>query len=598
MAKPSIIKAIFEKDDRAVAKDSSHKKIFFTREISGSVTQRLKRIHSKRFFRFTRAISDLIAHISTRIYGTAMLCFGLVCTLMYFLGLSCDTGIISPVLGILIAGLSIPFLLTDKPLPIVLQDFGPTDFLFFEYFCMKRHSATESIRSVPTFAAIIVGVIPAILSAFIPMWQIVLTIAIIICIYIGMTSPEFILLTSLLCLPYIRFIPYYELILCISVLIALISFIRKVLYGRRVFHLEQYDIILGVMLLFILISGIFVKGFESFGGSVRMVVLAVGYILAGNIITNRRLAELSANSIIISGAISSLISIGQVVVALATHGVETTQEHISFVLARQDGIAVYLMIATIFAVGMIGHTSHKLKGAFITASILCLIALVISGEFLAIASLVLAAGAYIIIKHNKVPALLLPLLLCVTVAVLLLPDYILNVIFTFSPSVISAEDLFNLWRKCLELMSHHLAVGIGIGAESFMEEMTALGLHGHPDSSNLFIELGLEAGIMTPLCFVILIIIRLRHRSMQYLYVRNSQIEIISNLSGACLFGLLAFGMVNYIWSDVSAYYLFWCIFGIGSASLRVAKRDYDDRVIYYEETSALDSSVIDIEIG
>ena len=85
---------------------------------------------------------------------------------------------------------------------------------------------------------------------------------------------------------------------------------------------------------------------------------------------------------------------------------------------------------------------------------------------------------------------------------------------------------------------------------------------------------------------------------MQYLYVRNSQIEKISILSGACLFSLLAFGMVNYIWSDISAYYLFWCIFGIGSASLRVAKRDYDDKVIYYEETSAFDSSVIDIEIG
>ena len=73
---------------------------------------------------------------------------------------------------------------------------------------------------------------------------------------------------------------------------------------------------------------------------------------------------------------------------------------------------------------------------------------------------------------------------------------------------------------------------------------------------------------------------------------------MISNLSGACLFSLIAFGMVNYIWSDISAYYLFWCIFGIGSASLRVAKRDYDDKVIYYEETSAFDSSVIDIEIG
>ena len=56
--------------------------------------------------------------------------------------------------------------------------------------------------------------------------------------------------------------------------------------------------------------------------------------------------------------------------------------------------------------------------------------------------------------------------------------------------------------------------------------------------------------------------------------------------------------MVNYIWSSTSAYYLFWCIFGMGSATLRVAKRDYDDKVLYYEETGDSDSSVIDIEIG
>jgi hypothetical protein len=56
--------------------------------------------------------------------------------------------------------------------------------------------------------------------------------------------------------------------------------------------------------------------------------------------------------------------------------------------------------------------------------------------------------------------------------------------------------------------------------------------------------------------------------------------------------------MVNYIWSEPTAYYIFWCIFGMGSATLRVARKDYDDRVLYYEETSAVDSSVIDIEIG
>ncbi len=598
MAKPSVWKAIFEKDEIPAAKKADRKAKFFTREISGSFTQGMKQLHSRRLFRISHAISELISHISTRLYGTMLLCFGLLSSLIYFLGISADGGITTPVLGILLAGLSIPFLLTDKPLPVFLQDFRPTDYIFFEFFCMKRHSTMESVKTFPIAVAIVIGVIPALLSVFIPMWQVTLAIAILICIYIGMASPEFIFLSSLLCLPYIRFIPYSEIVFSLAILLALISFVRKVIYGRRVLYIEQYDILIGIMLLFILISGIFVKGVESFGGSIKMIIFALGYILAGNIITNRRLAELSANSVIISGVAASLISIGQVISTLVRLGSSADQDSFNFVLARQDGVAVSLMVSMVFAVGMIGVARGGRRALAIISSFLCLTSLVISGELLAITSLIIAIGAFVIIRHNKLPGVFLPLLLGVSVAVLLLPDSFLNIVFASSPSVISAEDLFELWNKSLQVMSHHLAIGIGIGSESFGQEMAAVGVVGHPDSSNLFIELGLEAGILAPTCLIILLITRMKHRSMQYLYVRNSQIERISILSGACLFSLLAFGMVNYIWSDASACYLFWCIFGIGSASLRVAKRDYDDRVIYYEESSAQDSSVIDIEIG
>lgn len=598
MAKSSILKAIFEKDDNSAKKESKKKREFLSREISGSVTHNLQRMRSATLFKFVKAATDLVSHVSTRIYGTAMLCFGLVGALIYFLGFSADSSIMTPVIGILMAGLAIPFLLVDKTLPVFLQDFKPTDLLFFDFFCMKRHSAMEAVASFPAIVAVLVGVIPAALSLIIPFWKITLLILVVICIYIAMASPEFIMLASLLALPYIRFIPHFEIFFAISILLGVISFIRKVVYGKRVFHLEQYDILIGIMLLIILISGIFVKGMDSFSGSVKMLVFALGYILAGNIITNRRLAELSANSIILSGTVASIISISQVATVTISLGADTTQSDLAFVLARQDGIAVFLMAAVVFAVGMTKQVKKSLRGLVFTSMLLCLAALVISGEFLSVSSLILAIGAYYVIKLNRAPALLLPILLAISVAVLLLPDSFLNLIFTYSPSVISAEDLFDLWEKSLRLMARHFAIGIGIGAESFTEEMAALGIFGHPDSSNLFIELGLEAGVLAPLLLLIILITRLRHRSIQYLYIRNSQIERMSNLSGACLFGFIAFGMVNYIWSDISAYYLFWCVFGIGSASLRVAKRDYDDRVIYYEESSALDSSVIDIEIG
>ena len=52
----------------------------------------------------------------------------------------------------------------------------------------------------------------------------------------------------------------------LAILLAVLSFIRKVVYGRRAFFIEQYDIIIGVMLLVILISGIFIKGDDSFFG--------------------------------------------------------------------------------------------------------------------------------------------------------------------------------------------------------------------------------------------------------------------------------------------------------------------------------------------
>ena len=134
MAKSSILKAIFEREERATKDESNKKKGFVTREISGSATHNLKRMQSTAIFRFAKAISELTSHLSTRIYGTAMLCFGLVSTLIYFLGISADQGIVTPIVGIIIAGLAIPFLLVDKTLPVFLQDFGPTDYLFFEFF--------------------------------------------------------------------------------------------------------------------------------------------------------------------------------------------------------------------------------------------------------------------------------------------------------------------------------------------------------------------------------------------------------------------------------------------------------------------------------
>ena len=140
MKKDSLLDIILSKDDQIDNDDYLRGKKFFTREFSGSITKRLKRMQSVWIVKLSRNISYFLSHISTKVYGTALLSFGLMSILLYFLRFSCDDSIVTPIVGIVVSCLSIPFLLADKPLPIVLQDFAPTDYLFFEFFCMKRHT--------------------------------------------------------------------------------------------------------------------------------------------------------------------------------------------------------------------------------------------------------------------------------------------------------------------------------------------------------------------------------------------------------------------------------------------------------------------------
>jgi hypothetical protein len=91
--------------------------------------------------------------------------------------------------------------------------------------------------------------------------------------------------------------------------------------------------------------------------------------------------------------------------------------------------------------------------------------------------------------------------------------------------------------------------------------------------------------------------LRLGHRANYLHYVKNSQTSAITRFAEVSVFCLLAYGTVNYIWSDMSMYYLFWCVFGIVSAAIRVAKKEHDDRVLYYEDNRTQDYSVIDVEI-
>ena len=200
-------------------------------------------------------------------------------------------------------------------------------------------------------------------------------------------------------------------------------------------------------------------------------------------------------------------------------------------------------------------------------------------------------------QYPKISVWVLIALPFVLYSVLLLPESAIDALFSLITSLGSAKELFELWRASIVAFVENIFFGIGIGADSFVEEIAKHGIESAENSSNLFIEIGLESGIFALVSFIILLSIRIFHRSRYHFYVKNSELNVLAPVSTLCALTLVAYGTFNYIWADPTSYYMFWCVLGIGSAALRVAKKENDDRMLYYEDTRASYSSAIDINI-
>lgn len=579
-------------------------KRFFVRSFSGAVTQRMKRYTSMKIVKLASAFSELIAYTSTKSYGASLLSFGLATLLISFLrdylGVIDAYYTLSLIIGAVFAIVAVPLLLTDKPLSLLFQDNEITDYILFEFFAIKRMHKSSVGRSIPVGVSILVGVALAALGLLVPIFWVAIGIGLFAYSYVAMVSPEFSFFATFMLLPYVAYIPspYGEAGFSFIVVLTAVSFLRKVLYGKRVVNVEQYDVLIGALLLTVMISGIFIKGVESFVGALLMLAMSLGYMLASNLLTNRRLTDCALNAIVISSLPAAIISIVRLLMAVSRANVkEALRNGISSGFESCGIAAVFFLVAIIFSVGLARQSHGAARGLYVSLATLDVFALLLTGEYFAIFAILIGLFAYLAVKAGGFYVLAVALLLLLPYSVLLLPDGVVGAIFDAIPSLSSEKDLLSVWQSSLDLLYDNLWFGIGIGENSFAAEMEGYGIVGADSAGNLLLELALEAGILAAVIFVLILLVRIRHRLTYRPYIKSSQVGGIASLSSVCVFALLAYGAFNYIWSDMIGFYIFWSVFGIGSATMRVAKRDNDEKLMYYVDTRKSTSSAINVEI-
>ena len=589
-----------EKVLEKVKKSSANEKIYSSKEISGIGTLGTMRLLKGKVAKFLNYIGRSFAYSSTRSYGTFLLSFGIMSLLLnlseYYFNTEPQVALSSLVIGAVLALISIPLLIFDRPMCIAVQDFFITDYLFFEFLSIKRMHRNFSHPTIPPVAGLFLGVIPAALSFLISIEWIILALVVIAVVTVAFTTPEFPMILALILVPYLPVIPASEWVLTFISLVTFFSFAFKVILGKRVYNFSIYDALIFIIILFALVGGIVGYGGDSFKNSVIFAVLLLGYFPASNLIVNRRLADCAIKAVIVSSIPITAIAIIEFIVELPITKFDVpsySTPGTSALFTSPPAFAAFLMVSASLTLAFAIEKKHKAKKIFyFSVFVIELLVLGLTVQPAVWVTMIAALLAYLIITSRKIPRESLLLLILLPYLFFLIPGKNLNTVSDFLNLPTSFSEKIAAYRDALLTVKENMWLGVGIGDESYI---AATG--GKSPIFNLFVGIGVELGVLVLAIFVVMMLIRFRHLSYYRYYMRNSLVGIDGNMCAVATVILLVFGVDAYIFADRSVLYLFWLVFGICTAALRTAKREYDDRLSYYGDSSSSEYSALDIGI-
>ena len=338
-------------------------KRFVSKAISGTVSYEKPSKLVVKLTETARSFVNLVSYTSTRSYGLLLGVFGLLTLMLHFTNSyfspSSDLSMPVMMLGAVFAILAIPFLSFDKPIAVAMQEFRLTDAVFFEFFCIQRMQKKTTERGLHPALCILLGLALAVLGSLFGAWYVAAGMACATYLYLTAISPEFSFFFVFLAMPYMSLVKNGEVILAVLVAVTVLSFIRKVSQGKRIYYFEQYDFLLLVMLIIVFISGIFIGGISSFVPSLVMLALGFGgYALTGSLVSNRRLADCVIKANIISSLPISFIAIAQLIRAALTGGIAEYGGS-DAVFDSPDMLGAFLLISASFMLYFVFVRRHR-----------------------------------------------------------------------------------------------------------------------------------------------------------------------------------------------------------------------------------------------
>lgn len=608
------------------------KKTWLTTLLFGTQTQACREEKSTRFSRLRHFFSfapltktmrralHACAYFSSRTVCVFLLALGASLFILYFSGHRFLYDAHAPfsqfVCAIATTVIGLPLFFSRRPLAIVLSDYSAFEVFFFDFLLLQRPRSMNRANEHTTafwrlLLAFLLGVGCAFLTGLVSSVAIVGILFLLVFAGCVFASPECCLVIVSLALPFLSLTPAPTFLLAIPLSLLLVSFFRKVLCKKRIFRFSLPDFLILLLALFYALSGFFTyranhMSLAALSEAAVSVLLILSYFPAANLLTNRRTVHNVVGALLFSGAITCILGLLQQLTGRAQANwldldmLRFIDGRVSSVFADGPNVfAAYLTLLLPFCFFALASSKRVVSGvASFLLNALFIAALVFTWSRGAWLGCLFAAFAFIFLLLRHRPTLILGVGAVIPYILICMPPSVYHR-FASIGNLYDSSISYRLstWRSSWNLFKDHLLTGVGIGTEAFHGAYlpyAAAGTESVAHAHNLYLEMGIELGILPLLIFLVFIGVLVTVSLSRTVYREGESMRTLQIACFASLVGILIQGCTDYIFYNYRIMFLFFLIAGmlVASARKRLTEAAVPEREVADASASAIDISV------
>ena len=560
--------------------------------------------------KFTKYIYSF-KNLPLRSFGNFWMAFGIYTVIIYFVRMFVPVLVAADMsfllTGIVVCFASIPMLFSRGTLASAIRRNVLTSLLFANAFGFSEESfeTKDKISKKRAHFMIFLGMLCGALTLILHPLMIPMLLAFGAVAALILATPEIGIILALFFLPFFSFFANPTVALAIIVLVTFISYVLKIIRGKRMMRIELIDLVVIIFAVMIYFGGaISIGGNLSYQSALLSCSLIIGYILVVNLIRTKLWVKRCVLALISSATVVSMVGIAQYLFGtlnvswLDMSYFSDIKGRVTVFFENSNVLSAYLVMIFPLALCCLlrARGSARLLAFLSCTSILVCIVLTWSrGAWLA---LLIATVIFFMIYSRKTIRFLVAVAFALPFVSLILPDTVVRRFLSIGNLAdTSISYRIYTWRGTLNVIKDHLFGGVGYGTDAFTEiypTYSYAGIEAAQHSHSLYLQIIFSLGIVGMIVFAVLVFLFIQQSLENIKNTPDRSNRMVAAAVLCSVVALLIMGAFDYVWFNYRVFFLFWVMIALSGALSRIEADDSRRRSVSHDEDQ--NAAAIDID--